>query len=449
MRYRREKTSKKVYKRVPRFHFPPLTDRNYDVLVPGSKDVRYIRPPEGLEGAWGPVSDVIGRSGRLVVTPTIRRPKQANLLNPTARFLRHERWVAGNNRRQAWLNVGYDAYDLRGTESGNVRSVMLNQFLDRGEDLSDPDDEKLRTEAILEAMAALKDQKMNAGVMLAESKGVADMAVDVLQLITSTRLLIRKGDFEEAYRKFRKKTNYMSYPAWKRKYFKQVRRDRTVRMANKIPQSWLYYHFGIKPTIDDITAAVDTFSLRKTDLAFGGGGIVRGYAKKTTKKSSLGVQYAHFQAYRGTFTTEELRSVRVAIRVQPKASFLNRLSNLGVTNPPEAIWNAVPFSWFVDYFTTFGEWLGALDAGLGWTFSDAWTESWRTIVSCRFHPESDHAVTYAYPVQDSTLDIKVLKRNVIRTTYGPMGSVLPHFKRKGPSVQQFSNMLSVAAQLFR
>lgn len=368
-------------------------------------------------------------------------------MSPTARTLHHESWAPGVYKRKIYINAGWDYYETISPDQQPLMHGFNNWFLYPYP--SDQDDEKLRTEAILDAMAALKDQKWNAGVMLAESDGVAKMASDLLDLIVDTRRKLRKGDFKSAYRDFRRKTNYMSYPKWKQQYYAQVRRDRTVRSASKIPQSWLYYHFGIKPTIDDITSICDDFDRRKTDTAFGRGGIVVGYARKTTKKKRTVKQYAHPQGYNGTEDLTIVRSVRVAIRVTPRREMLSRLSSLGVTNPPEAIYNRIPFSWFLDYFTSFGDWLGALDAGMGWTFADKWTESWRTIAELKFTPVSDYAVVYSYPVQAGVLKMKDLQRNVISTTYGPMGSILPQRLRKGPSVKRIANALSVAAQLFR
>jgi len=444
----KRKGPKNGRKRVPRYHFPAKADRNYNVLINAHLDVQYERPTVGLESGWDTSLMSVSKVGKLVVSETVRRPKKANLTVPTARSLRHDRYVAGHGGRYTWLNTGWDLYRLRGVESQNVYATIINDFVNPLVGDSS-DDEAMRAEAILEAMSAVKDQRWNAGVMLAESKGVAEMAEGVLQLIADTRRALLKKEFKKAYTTFRKQTKYMSYPEWKRKYWAQVRRDKAFDKAGTIPGTWLYYHFGLKPTIDDITDAADDFALRKTDLAFGQGGVVHGYAKKTTKRTSYGYQNAHEQAYSGDFEMTALHSVRVVIRVQPKASFLNKLSSLGVTNPPEAAWNAVPFSWFVDYFTSFGEWLGALDTGLGWEFAETWTESWRTTAKVTFSPRSGNSVFYEWPSQNSVYNLKVLNRIVKKDLYGPMGTVLPHFERKGPSVQRIANALAVAASLFK
>lgn len=432
--------------------FPPSTeplDKSYAVEFRVPLTYRYGRHMAGWVPAayWNVDDAVLSRKGVLSVTPTVRRSKTSGLTSPTARTLHYEKWVPGVYSRRIYINSGWDYYETVSPDQLPLIHGFNRHFLDPYP--SDPEDEVLRTEAILDAMSALKDQRWNAGVMIAESEGVAKMAVDLLELIADTRKKLRKGDFRRAYRNFRRKTNYMSYPAWKQKYYQQIRRDRTVRTAGKIPQSWLYYHFGIKPTIDDITSICDDFDRRKTDTAFGRGGVVHGYARKTTKKRGAVLQYAHPQGYNGIEDLTIVRSLRVAIGVTPRQEMLSRLSSLGVTNPPEAVYNRIPFSWFIDYFTSFGEWLGALDAGMGWTFADKWTESWRTVARLEFTPVTGYAHIYSYPVQAGVLEMKDLKRNVISTTYGPMGSVLPQRLRKGPSAKRIANALSVAAQLFR
>jgi hypothetical protein len=310
--------------------------------------------------------------------------------------------------------------------------------------------EQLRTEAILQALSAVKDQKWNAGVMIAESRGVAQMAMDLMSLVARTRTLIKKGDFRAAYRNFRKaKPDVMSYPAWRRKHWAEVRHVQSVRRASKIPQGWLYYHFGIKPTINDISAMVDDFSRRKAEMAFEYGGIARGYARHTIRQKGNLQLFNYSPCEYGDYEHLVVRSVRVAIGVRPKPSFIGRLSTLGITNPPEALYNGMPFSWLLDYFTSLGDWLSVLDSNVGFIWDTHWTESWRTIYQSKFTPRSGPGVSYKWPVAPDYATRKDVNRVVRGDLYGPMGSILPQMKRKGPSAQQYSNLLSVVSTLFQ
>lgn len=305
-------------------------------------------------------------------------------------------------------------------------------------------DEQLRTEAILEAMSKLKDQKWNAGVALAESQGVAEMATDALALVVRTREALRKGDFKGAYTKFRekiaKRREVLSYPAWRRKYWQDVRHVESVRRNAKIPKGWLYYNFAIAPTIADISDAADAHQTKLADLLYGETPFVSGYARHTYRDSLMRA---------GTFKCDfnAIRSVRVKIRVRPRNFVLAKMSELGLTNLPEAAYNRMPFSWLLDYFSTFGEWLSALDSSVGWHLSDTWEECWRVKANTTITPVSTDLNRFVWPIDKGYIRHKNITRDVRTDFYGPMGSILPTFKRRIPSLKKFANLLSVLSSM--
>lgn len=412
-------------------------NRNYLVQFTQPTQTWYYGVP------WGTISQY-SRIGQLTVNNPYRPNKPPGLRPPTARTLSHLRVVCGYRDRTRTSGnperfLGY----------GNAAiNTLRNHWIGYQSQL-DAVNEQLRTEAILEALSAVKDQKWNAGVMIAESRGVAQMAIDLMNLIARTRTLMKKGNFVAAYRNFRKaKPDVMSYPAWKRKYWAEVRHVQSVRTASKIPKGWLYYHFGIKPTINDIQSAVDDFLRRKAEMAYEYGGIARGYARHTIKAKGVLALHANSPCEYGDYTHSIVRSVRVAIGVRPKPSFIGRLSSLGVTNLPEALYNAAPFSWVFDYVTSLGDWLSVLDSNIGFTWDTRWTESWRTTFHSEFHPRTGPGVSYAWPIKPDVADSKTINRVVRGDLYGPMGSILPQMKRKGPSAQQYANLLSVVATMF-
>lgn len=412
-------------------------DRNYTVQFMHPTLKYYYGAPNGT------ISQV-SRSASLTVNNPYRAAKPPGLRPPTARSLTHERIINGFRDRTRTSGTPERFVGPGGAASGTLRNHWIGYTTQM-----DAVNEQLRTEAILQALSAVKDQKWNAGVMLAESRGVATMAMDLMSLVARTRTLLRKGDFRAAYRNFRKaKPDVMSYPAWKRKHWAEVRHVQSVRTASKIPQGWLYYHFGIKPTINDISSAVDDFVRRKAAMAYEYGGIARGYARHTIKQKGNLQLYNYTPCEYGDYDHVIIRSVRVAIGVRPKPSFIGRLSTLGITNPPEAIYNGLPFSWLLDYFTSFGDWLGALDSNVGYIWDTHWTEAWRTTYHSTFNPRTGPGVSYAWPIKPDVCKRKVVNRVVRGDLYGPMGSILPQMKRKGPSVQQYSNLLSVVSTMF-
>lgn len=305
-------------------------------------------------------------------------------------------------------------------------------------------DEQLRTEAVLEALTRLKDQKWNAGVALAESQGVAEMATDALALVVRTREALRKGDFKDAYTKFRGKiagnhrlkAEVLDYPAWRRKYWQDVRHAESVRRSAKIPKGWLYYNFAIAPTLADISDAADAHQTKLADLLYGETPFVSGYARQTYRDSIM--RAGHFRC-----DFSALRSVRVKIGVRPRNFVLAKMSELGLTNLPEAAYNRMPFSWVFDYFSTLGEWLSALDSSVGWHLSDSWEECWRIKASTIITPVSTDLDHFTWPLDRGFIKHKDVTRDIRTDLYGPMGSILPTFNRRVPSLKKFTNLLSV------
>nr|UUW20983.1 MAG: maturation protein [ssRNA phage SRR6960799_10] len=411
-------------------------NRNFDIYLKAERRLISLRNyvPTGTVQ----VVDAEHRGAQLRVNNPWRQQKPATL-DPTARTLNY--WKRVYPYLDYTTAVGSGGYHTRsvGPWPDALNSEWNARYLSP---IYGQWDEQLRTEAILDALSKVKDQKWNAGVALAESEGVAQMAVDCMQLIAKTRTALRKGDFGKAYSDFRRKTNYMSYPAWKRKYWNDIRHVQSVRRSQDIPKGWLYYHFGIAPTIADISDAAEAHQTNLADLLYQSAPFVVGYAKQTYRTSTM----RSFAKVDYSF----LRSVRVKIRLTPKNTMVGKLSELGLTNPPEALYNRVPFSWVVDYFSTFGDWLGALDTSLGWNFADKWEECWRVNATSLIIPVNGYSgVKIAYPSEKGIIRHKNITRNVRGDLYGPMGSILPTWKRRGPSAGQISNLLSVLATSMR
>lgn len=421
-----------------RSHVGPV-NRNYSIVLPAPYTIEVWRAGLMLSVTSATQEH---RASALTVNNPWRQSKPSPL-TPTARTLNHWRRNSGMVTKTT-AGTGGRSNIFRGPDFAPISAEWNGRYLSPNYGQYD---EQLRTEAILEALAKVKDQKWNAGVALAESQGVARMATDCMQLIVRTRKLLREKKPAEAYREFRKKTNYMSYPAWKRKYWADVRHVRSVRESQHIPAGWLYYHFGIKPTLNDISDASMAFQTKLVGTLYGSDyAVVHGYAKQTTKQNTT---FSSGASYNGIMERNILRSVRVAIHVTPKSEVLAKMSEFGMTNPVEAVYNRLPFSWVSDYFSYFGEWLSVLDTGLGWNFADKWTENWRVVASSKFTPVSNAAIKYGYPLEPGSILHKNITRIVRGDLYGPMGSILPQWKLRGPSLQQVSNLASVLSTMMK
>lgn len=301
----------------------------------------------------------------------------------------------------------------------------------------------LRNEALIDALINLKDQKFNTGVALAEASGVATMAADFMRSVTKIRRDFINGDLRKAYSRFRRKYGFISWSAFKRQYGASLGR---AELLSKLPNTWLYYHFGVKPTLADIHAAhEDWFRRHAVPGRNTLDGTVRGSAKyRSERRGDGGGAYPHAVDLHQL----DRQSMRVYLTVRPKNEFIARLAQQGVTNFPEAVWNGIPFSWAVDYFTSMGDWLSVLDAGMGYEFGKT-VESYLRRTSHRCDRWDMAAVGVASVSLSPYVDVRTtLERRVVTELYPPMYRVLPKMKLKGPSVKQFANLLSVFASVF-
>lgn len=304
--------------------------------------------------------------------------------------------------------------------------------------------DRLLNEALIDALKKLKDQKFNAGVAIAEAEGLARMGKDIMDNVSNVRRALRSKDYKRAYDQFRKRNGFQSWDSWKEKYGRSL--DRAEK-ASTVPKSWLYYHFGFKPTVQDMAnAQEDWFRRHAVPGENNFRGSVMGSAKFIVNKefeSDATIPRALQMVMKAS------QRMRVFLSVQLQDAFHARLAQMGATNVPEAAWNAVPYSWLVDYFVSVGDWLSVLDAGLGYQFGPT-TRSFRREIVVTCSKFGFTAPEKEWKIQMSPLRMRdfYLSRTVNQQLYPPMFDVLPRLKLKGPSLTQYANSLSALSRLF-
>jgi hypothetical protein len=403
----------------------------YTVDIKSKGEYWAFRKSDGVQTSYS-VSNSTGRFARKSRTGNWDR-KKPKVLTPTPYDLEHtvirnpsgEIVAETGGTRRRWLgNMGSVSHPS-GWEPGSVKLQLQN-------------------EALIDALTALKDQRFNAGVAIAEARGTANMAADIMNGISKVRRDFLKRDYRAAYNRFRR--NFKSGQSWSE--FKRIWGDslqRSQRMS-KIPNTWLYYHFGIKPTISDIDAIHQDWFRRHRDQTENWNSIVKGSAKYAVNRRGKGSGATPIPA---DIVLADIQSMRVFLTVRPQNAYLARLAQMGATNLPEAAWNAVPYSWMVDYFTSMGDWLSVLDAGLGYEFG-ATVQSYRRITrwSCKTWDISPGHGTGSVRITPYSYRKTVLDRDVIQELYPPMFRVRPMVKLGAPTTKRFANMLSVLAGLF-
>lgn len=436
----RKRVPKPKRKRRPR---PPkqMGSRNYNLVFKRDRREGYLDASGNYVHQRVVSSD--SKAATLTVSNPWRAAKPKGLRPPTARSLVSDVRI-----------YGYGTIDFKDGSIWRRHTGPTQGMTNLQSGLPTPPPgiySQLRTEAIFDAMSKVKAQQFNAGIALAESEGVVQMIYDFGTVIGEVRSLIRQRKFKAAYREFRGRVKGTeSYPSWRNKnrhILRQSARGRAeLRKKSLVPQTWLYYHFGIKPTVDDINTGINQICQGAINSPYDFGGNVTGYAKDTQKEEKP--HDLSTSGRQGTLLYNLLRSIRVVIHVTPKSSFLSRMSKFGVTNIPEALYNRLPFSWVADYFSTLGDFVSNLDSGLGWNIATEWTESFRIVHDCTYRYEASADFRPHYGLTPDRWKYKSINRLVVKDLYGPMGTVLPSWKRKGPSANQIANLVSVIALLF-
>lgn len=408
--------------------------RNYNVILT-DRHKTYRRQ---ADGSYLLVSDLAAnwRSGSLTTNNPWRKLKPPEL-TPTARTL------TAISYNQLSGDVTYNSGGLVNRETGPLSGAAdaIAQTSTYGTSYKTT----LEDAAIIDALIKLKDQKFNAGVAIAEAHGVARMVEDVVEIYHGTRAYLAKSEWLPAYRYFRKKTKYMSYRTWRQQYWDEIKHVQSVRRAKKIPEGWLYYHYGILPTLKDLDGAYKQFIHDSSESPTNWNCSAHGYAKFVTNSRKTEQGHPGFDSI---MTRKSTESVRCTLFVSPKNDMARLISTVGLTNLPEAAWNRTPFSFLFDYVSNIGQLLSVLDVGVGWSFGTR-VMSYRRFYVGKVEATSRKNVTYSRHIAPVGFRRKDIIRTVLQDLYGPMGSLRPHVKLTALSATKWANILSLLATGFK
>ncbi len=214
------------------------------------------------------------------------------------------------------------------------------------------------TGLINDALANLAGGTINALVTLLELPETLKMMADLALAILRAARHFRKGDWMEGIKSLAQET-------------KMSRRDKAkVKEAskpkNRKPEdAYLGYNFGIVPAIADAQGALEAVKrkIEKGDRL----------SRSRSNDGKSGAQRKldrNFGGYReGTPNQAAVNPNKGSATVTVHGTVANadtvNLAALGFTNPIGAAWEAIPYSFVVDYFFDVGGWLGALAGTAG------------------------------------------------------------------------------------
>jgi hypothetical protein len=206
----------------------------------------------------------------------------------------------------------------------------------------------MEARAVNGALEKLKAQKVNLGVMFGERKATARMFSDLVTRIADEIVdfkRIRKGDWLKV---------------------KKLDASRRRTSLRDIPASWLALQYGWKPAMSDFYGSLEALADRELNEH-----------PRITVTKMVGEKLIRKFTQPGSFNTSGYdlewkeaidTGVSVSLTYDMDNSFVRALSQTGITNPAEIIWELVPYSFVVDWALPIGEWLGLLSATTGWAF---------------------------------------------------------------------------------
>lgn len=166
------------------------------------------------------------------------------------------------------------------------------------------------------------------------------------------------------------------------KLLHQFRNDKRIRNFKNFPPNslsiprnasavYLEYVYGWKPLINDIAGTIQ--ALREFSAGIKPV-VVHGRGKSTTSTSknlaygSLGWRSSSYWIKSGLLQETSTTRVDIHARVKPELALFRMLNQLGLFNPISTAWDAIPYSFIVDWFLPIGKVLSAMTAPIGLDF---------------------------------------------------------------------------------
>jgi len=204
---------------------------------------------------------------------------------------------------------------------------------------------------IASALLKLQNQQVNLATNLVERKQTEELVSDVIhKIVDSVRL-------------FKKDTP---------KFWKQLVHDFRHKPllgeanAGKIPDKWLEIQYGWNPLMSDVKSAFEKIEKREADALADRVTVASGQLYGTINEILVPSSPTVNAGWRVTQVVDVQAHISLSYQMLniPKAQF----SSLGLVNPLYLVWEELPFSFVVDWFSPIGNVLNSWTAAFGWAY---------------------------------------------------------------------------------
>lgn len=199
--------------------------------------------------------------------------------------------------------------------------------------------DRVNNQALTRLYKKIGDQELHIGNIIAERHQTFSLLKDIMQRV----IALKRAPL---------------------KYASSYLKDLPKNVSN----DFLAFMFGVKPLVSDAFSAVELLNKlndeQQTDiLVFRTGSSANTENKVITPLITVGVKYGEKEV-----TTVESVKVSYSLRYKIVAGTSQGVQKLGLLNPAEILWEAMPWSFVVDWFLPIGSYINSLSADAGLQF---------------------------------------------------------------------------------
>lgn len=226
-------------------------------------------------------------------------------------------------------------------------------------------------------LVVIRDARLNiarAKFMNEANQRVA-LAIDVLQLGETYRLMMQNLQTLKTFALALKSKNptkikralglLKKHPRWCRYRKYDLKPSDWRSLTADLGSLWMMYSYGWKPFVEDIYNASQVLSAP-----------IKPIWVHSSSHEEIDIQTAQTIDNGSVITYSNKVKGKAYARVGGVITVTNRnlhtAKNAGFTNPAAWLWELIPFSFVVDWFFSFGEWVNSLDDEVGLSITDGY-----------------------------------------------------------------------------
>lgn len=206
--------------------------------------------------------------------------------------------------------------------------------------------------------------------------------------------------------------------------------QRVLRGARQLPSEWLSLSYGWTPTLNDILGSCKELAGLEERSEATSGLVpyhvkVSEQARAADESGLVDPAYAYLAGSVPLMMNQTVTEFAYASFYYRLGNIvLQKLSELGITNPASLAWETLPYSFVYDWLQPLGGWINLLDADLGWDYLDGSITRVRTRTAIGSHFANNIGTWYLSSGKIS--DMRINQKKMVRSVFeSPPWAVFP------------------------